>query len=93
MVVITKYNQLISNWLQQPNLEERRRDMKNNLAEIRKNRGYTQMQLAEILGISHWWLNNIETGRNRPSLHLVSKISKILNVNYTINQDDLFFED
>lgn len=54
--------------------------MKNNIATIRKKRGLSQIQLAEKVGISHWWLSNIETGRRQPGLQLVLRLAEELGV-------------
>lgn len=52
----------------------------NNIAAIRKKKGYSQKEFAEILGISYWWLNHIESGKRSPSLSLSIKIADELGV-------------
>ncbi|MEE8669254.1 helix-turn-helix transcriptional regulator [Heyndrickxia faecalis] len=54
--------------------------MKNNIAAIRKQKGYSQKEFAEKVGISFWWLNNIENDKGDPSLALVLKIARVLEV-------------
>lgn len=54
--------------------------MENNIAAIRKEKGISQKELAEQLGISHWWLNHIESGKRNPSLVLAKNIAEKLNV-------------
>lgn len=54
--------------------------MKNNIAAIRKNKGLSQKQFAEMLGIGNDWLCDIEKGRNNPSLELAKNIADKLNV-------------
>lgn len=54
--------------------------MQNNIADLRKEKGLSQKELAEKVGISHWWLNHIERGKRSPSLNLVLEIAKALNV-------------
>ncbi len=51
-----------------------------NIARIRKNRNYSQNELAELLDISREHLAKIETAKRRISLKLLFKISEILNV-------------
>lgn len=48
--------------------------------EYRIKHGYTQENLADILGISTRHLQRIENKENTPSLELLSKIVKILNI-------------
>lgn len=48
--------------------------------EYRKKQGYTQETLAEILCISTRHLQRIEKNENEPSLDLLKKIIKVLNI-------------
>lgn len=48
--------------------------------KYRKKQSYTQETLAEILGISTRHLQRIEKGENEPSLELLRKLIKILNI-------------
>ncbi len=50
------------------------------IKETRKQSGYTQEQLAEIIGIDVTTLSGIESGRHFPSLVTLEKIAKTLNV-------------
>ena len=50
------------------------------IKEIRKNKGYTQEALAEVVGIDITTLSGIESGRHFPSLVTLEKIAQILNV-------------
>lgn len=50
------------------------------LQKIRKDKGFTQEQLAEKVGVSTTWIGYIETGFKRPNLKLVYKIANILGV-------------
>lgn len=54
--------------------------MENNIAAIRKERNLSQKELAEKIGVSHWWLNHIERGKRNPSIDLVQKIAVELEV-------------
>lgn len=54
-----------------------------NIAEIRKRRGYTLSELAELANISKSYLSNIERNINKnPSLEIMQKIAKVLNVDF-----------
>lgn len=54
--------------------------MKNNIAVIRKNKGISQKELAEMVGIGNDWLCDIEKDKGTPSLELIEKIAEKLNV-------------
>lgn len=51
--------------------------MKNQLKELRSERGWSQAELAEHLGVSRQTVNAIETGKYDPSLPLAFKIAKL----------------
>ena len=46
----------------------------------REYRGFTQQQLAEKAGISVPYLSQIETGKRKPSIRVLMKVSSILQV-------------
>ena len=50
------------------------------IKEIRKNHKLTQEQLSEMVGIETSSLSGIESGRFFPSLHVLDKMSSVLNV-------------
>lgn len=50
--------------------------MKNYLEQIRKKRGITQNELAEILEVSRQTISSIEKGRYNPSILLAFKIAR-----------------
>lgn len=54
--------------------------MKNNIAVIRKEKGLSQKQLAEKVGIGNDWLCDIEKGKGTPSLPLAKTIAEKLGV-------------
>ena len=54
--------------------------MNNNIAAIRKQKGLLQKELAEKVGVSHWWLNNVENGKAQPGLQLLLRIANELGV-------------
>jgi putative transcriptional regulator len=47
------------------------------LLELRGERGWTQAQLAEQVGVSRQTINSIETGRFEPSLTLAMKLARL----------------
>lgn len=54
--------------------------LENNIAALRKKKGLSQAELADRVGITNWWLCNIETGRRQPGLQLVLRLAKELDV-------------
>jgi len=46
----------------------------------RKDKGLTQEELAEKIKVSRAYMGFIEQGRNTPSLEVLEKISKVLNI-------------
>lgn len=50
------------------------------LIELRKQHGYTQEKLAELLETDRSHLNQIEKGKRNPSVALISRMSKLFNV-------------
>lgn len=53
--------------------------MKNNLVTFRKQAGWSQEKLAELLGVSRQTVISIEKGRFDPSLPLAFTIAKTFN--------------
>ena len=51
--------------------------MKNSLRELRSKKGWSQGELADILGVSRQTINALEVGRYDPSLPLAFAIAKI----------------
>ncbi|MGG4288314.1 helix-turn-helix transcriptional regulator [Priestia megaterium] len=54
--------------------------MENNIKAIRERKGITQKELAQRIGISHWWINHVENGKKKPSIRTVAKIAQALDV-------------
>ena len=50
--------------------------MKNNIKNLRNEKGISQQKLAENLGVSRQTINSIEKGRFDPSLKLTIKITR-----------------
>ncbi len=51
--------------------------MKNKIRELRKQRGLTQEELAEIIGISRQAINAIEKEKFDPSLPTAFKMAEL----------------
>lgn len=60
-----------------------------NIRNARKKKGYSQNKLAELLDISREHLAKIETAKRCVSLHLLFRISEILE----IKESELFYFD
>lgn len=54
--------------------------MKNHLRQLRAERGWSQADLAERLGVSRQTVNAIENGRYDPSLPLAFRMMAVLGV-------------
>ncbi len=51
--------------------------MKNRLRVLRAERGWSQADLAEKLGVSRQTVNALETGKYDPSLSLAFKLARV----------------
>ncbi|MCL2237065.1 MAG: helix-turn-helix transcriptional regulator [Treponema sp.] len=51
-----------------------------NLRKFRNSRGFSQMKLAELCDTSPNYIAEIEIGRRFPSLKLIEKLGKELNI-------------
>lgn len=51
-----------------------------NIAYFRKLNGYTQIQFAEMIDVDRSHLSGMEIGKNAPSLDLVFRICKEINI-------------
>ena len=54
--------------------------MKNNIRQLRGERGWSQAVMADRLGVSRQSINAIETGRYDPSLPLAFRIARLFGV-------------
>ena len=54
-------------------------DFSNRLHQLRKEKGLTQQQLADLIGKSKTAISNYESGRIEPSIEELIKLSKVLN--------------
>lgn len=59
-----------------------------NLKNIRKDRGMTQIQLSESTGIDVTLISRIERGKGQPGIESLKKLAIALNC----STDDLIFE-
>ena len=62
--------------------------MKNNIRQLRGERGWSQATMAEKLGVSRQSINAIETGRYDPSLPLAFSIARMFGVSIEAVFDD-----
>ena len=63
--------------------------LKNNLKQIRENKGFSQSQLAELIGVSRNTISSIETGQFNPT----AKLALILCIALDKKFEELFFFD
>ena len=54
--------------------------MRNKLHVLRAERGWSQAELAERLGVSRQTVNAVETGKYDPSLPLAFKIGRLFEL-------------
>lgn len=52
------------------------------LKKLRENNGYTQKQIADALNIERSTYTYYETGKTRPDINAISKLSKLYNISY-----------
>jgi putative transcriptional regulator len=55
-------------------------ELSNQIRAFRKERGWTQAQLAEVMGVSRKTVNTIENGIFSPSVVVALKFSKALDL-------------
>lgn len=60
--------------------------MKNRLEKIRKEKGITQEELANILEVSRQTVGSLENGRYNPSIMLAFKIARF----FKLSIEDIF---
>ncbi|MEO8217429.1 MAG: helix-turn-helix transcriptional regulator [Acidobacteriota bacterium] len=54
--------------------------VKNRVKELRSERGWTQQQLADAVGVSRQSINSIERQRYEPSLALALKFARLFGL-------------
>lgn len=62
-------------------------ELKNNLKECRTQAGYSQSQLAEIVGVSRNTISSIETGQFNPT----AKLALVLCIALDKKFEELFY--
>ena len=55
-------------------------ELSNQIRPFREERGWTQAQLAEVMGVSRKTVNTVENGIFSPSLVVALKFSKALEL-------------
>lgn len=53
--------------------------IRNRVKELRDDRGWTQLQLAEAVGVSRQSINSIERDRYVPSLELALNFARVFS--------------
>lgn len=61
-------------------LNNRLKNIGNNIRQIRKQRQVTQIDLAVMIGIDRAYLSEIENGRTNVSLNILYAIADALNI-------------
>jgi transcriptional regulator with XRE-family HTH domain len=59
-----------------------RRLVGRNLARIRREKGLTQEQLAELSGFSQQYLSGLEQGRRNPTVITIYELAQALGVSH-----------
>lgn len=65
--------------------------MKTKIKYLRQERGITQKDLAEKVGVSRQTINALENGKYNPSLVVAHKITQLLNKKHI--EEVFIFED
>ncbi len=63
-----------------------------SLRNLRESKNLTQEQLAQLIGISRKTISAYETGRAVPSITVLKKLSRVLNVSTDILLDSVQIE-
>lgn len=59
------------------------RDIGKNIRQAREKKGYNQEELAQLLFVTRQTVSNYETGRSRPDVETLVKLSQLLDVEVT----------
>ena len=51
-----------------------------NIKRYRKDKNYTQEKLSEKVGVHPTYIGKLESGKNNPSIMLIYKVSKALDI-------------
>lgn len=63
--------------------------MKNRIADLRTERGWTQADLAQRIGVSRQSINAIETGKFDASLPVAFRLARV----FTLTIEEIFIEE
>lgn len=55
--------------------------MKNNLEQLRAQRGWTQQELADEVDVSRQTIISLESGRYNPSILLAFRLARLFETN------------
>ena len=72
---------------------DNRKKLGKRIKELRKNKGFTQEQLAELIDMEQNSISVIESGRNFPTLATLEKIGKVLGFELADFFNYEYFED
>lgn len=61
----------------------------NNIKFLWKEKGYTQDEMAKLIGVSQAAIGNWETGTREPNLQMITKIARF----FSVSLDDLLLKD
>jgi putative transcriptional regulator len=64
-------------------------DMKNRIRVLRAEKGWSQAELAQVVGVSRNSINTIENGKFDPSLPLAFRIADA----FALKIEDVFLRD
>ncbi len=65
--------------------------MKNRIEELRKERGITQIELADSLNVTRQTISSLENGRYDPSIILAYKVARFFGL--TIEEVFIYEDD
>lgn len=68
---------------------QNRIDFGNNLRKIREGRGYTQLEFAELCGISRAYYGRLERGEFSPTVDMCYRITDALGIHISALFEDL----
>ncbi len=63
--------------------------LKNNLKEIRTDKGLSQQELADMVGVSRNTISSLETGQYEPT----TKLALVLSIALDKKIEDIFYLD
>jgi transcriptional regulator with XRE-family HTH domain len=58
------------------------------IKKYRKQKGFTQVKLAELLEVDHSFISKIESGKKIPSLFQLEKLARILSLPPSVLLED-----